>query len=199
MKSIYIPVFLLFCFVVFLQVYFNPVYEQDYQTDESPSNNIRLYSSYFLDEVIYLNPKKEKNIFNDLNKTNGLAFDSNGNIFVVEHTKSQIIKYNAKGTILETYKVTDGYPLHIINSYNSNDMIFTNVTDNSINKLSQDGNITKLYKGSPLETPVGLTYNYEGVLHVSNYEDKKVFTLINEELNYITTMPQTETVKCRQN
>jgi DNA-binding beta-propeller fold protein YncE len=75
-------------------------------------------------------------------------------------------------------------------------MIFTNVTDNSINKLTEDGTITKLYKGFPLDAPVGLAFDDEGVLYVSNYEEKKVFALINQELKYITTLPGKVTSKC---
>ena len=199
MKYYYSSLIFVFCLIVYLQIQYPPVYEQESLVDQNLNYGTMLYTSYFLAEVPYIKTESTDNLFEDLKKTNGLAFDSRGHVYVVEHSKSQIVKYDKDGVVLNTFKVTDGYPLHIIKSFDSDAMIFTNVTDNSINKLSEHGKITKLYKGYPLDVPVGLTYNTQGVLHVSNYEEKKVFSFNDNKLKYITTLPEADTIVCKTN
>ncbi|WP_191859070.1 NHL repeat-containing protein [Hanstruepera ponticola] len=197
MKYLYSSIIFVFCLIVYLQIQYPPVHVNKSLKDQNLNYSTMLYSSYFLANVPVIKTKSTDDLFGDLKKTNGLAFDSKGHIYVVEHSKSQIVKYDEDGVVLNTFKVTDGYPLHIIKSFDSDAMIFTNVTDNSINKLSEHGKITKLYKGYPLDVPVGLTYNAKGLLHVSNYKEKKVFSFKDYKLQYITTLPEADTIVCK--
>lgn len=156
-----------------------------------------LYGSNFAGDTVYkIDEDGSSTVFaSGFANPNGLAFDSQDNLFIVEYSASKIHKYALDGTLIQTYDVTDGFPSNIIKAYDSDDMIFTNVSDNSVNRLAQDGTITKLFTGAPLNIPVGLAYNDNGKLFIANYLDRQVYKLKNNgTLKYIATVPDSGTV-----
>lgn len=155
-----------------------------------------LFGSNFAGNSVYkVTPNGDYSVFvSGLANPNGLAFDSQGNLFIVEYSANVIHKYASDGSLIQSYPVTDGFPSNIIKSFDSDDMIFTNVSDQSINKLSVDGSITKIYAGNPIDIPVGLTYDDNGNLYIGNYLDRKIYKLQENQVEYVATIPDSGTV-----
>lgn len=155
-----------------------------------------LFGSNFAGDSVYkISSSGESSVFvSGLANPNGLAFDSQGNLFIVEYSANIIHKYAADGTLIQSFPVPDGFPSNIIKSFDSDDMIFTNVSDQSINRLSSDGTITKLYTGEPLYIPVGLTYDTNGNLYIGNYLDREIYKLQGNSVEYVATIPDSGTV-----
>ncbi|HSH64961.1 MAG TPA: T9SS type A sorting domain-containing protein, partial [Bacteroidia bacterium] len=62
--------------------------------------------------------------------------------------------------------------------------------DHNICKLAPDGNITVMKSGTPLDGPVGLTYDNTGKLYVANFNDRKIHNIHSDSiLTYVATMP----------
>lgn len=155
-----------------------------------------LYGSNFVGDAVYkITPDGSYSIFaSGLANPNGLAFDSEDNLFIVEYSGQKIHKYALDGTLLQSFDITDGFPSNIIKSHNSDAMIFTNVSDQSINKLEPDGTITKLFTGAPLNIPVGLTYDNQGRLYIGNYIGREIYRLKNNgTVKYLATIPDSGT------
>lgn len=152
------------------------------------------FGNYAGNTVYKVTPTGEVSAFvTDLKAPNGLAFDSNDNLFVVEFLGGAIHKYDSNGNLLKTYEV-GGYPSGLIKEFRSDNMIFTNSADSSVNKLSQDGTVIVLHKGAPLLYPVGLAYSKSGKLFVGNYEGREIHSLnCYGELEYVATVPDSGT------
>ena len=155
-----------------------------------------LFGSNFAGNSVYkITPSGESSVFaSGLANPNGLAFDSQGNLFIVEYSANIIHKYASDGTLIQSYPVPDGFPSNIIKAFDSDDMIFTNVSDQSINRLSADGTITKLFVGQPIDIPVGLTYDDMGNLYIGNYLNREIYKLVGDNVQYIATIPDSGTV-----
>ncbi len=161
-----------------------------------------LYGSNFDGDTVYkITPSGEVSAFvTGLINPNGLAFDSQDHLFVVDYAKDgKIRKYDTEGNLLNTFMAGE-FPSGIIKAFGSDAMIFTradfgNVENNSINELLPDGTIREIYQGAPLSVPVGLTYNRSGTLYVGNYLDRKIYKLSSNQnqLEYIATVPDSGT------
>lgn len=160
-----------------------------------------LYGSNFAGDTVYkITSSGEISAFvTGLNNPNGLAFDSQDNLFVVEYTGGAIRKYDSNGNLLNTFPVGE-FPSGIIKTFKGDNMIFThadfgNADNNSINELLPDGTVKEIYQGSPLNIPVGLTFDNRGRLYIGNYFDRKIYRLStnNNELEYIATVPDSGT------
>ncbi len=148
-----------------------------------------LYGSNFAGSTVYkISPAGVSSVFvGGFANPNGLAIDDDGNIFINEYSAQTIHKYNSTGTLIESYAI-GGSPSGLIKAPNGR-MIFTNVSNNSINELSEDGIITPLYTGSPLNAPVGLAYDENGILYVGNYVGREVYRYTGGSLEYVATVP----------
>lgn len=122
---------------------------------------------------------------------NGLAVDSNDNIYVCEYLNESINKYDNDGNLIEKMPLGSGYPSGLIKAYKSDNMIYTDVGDNSIKELAQDGSIATLYQGGPLNIPVGLAYGPGGDLFIGNYIGREIYRLPRNgsALEYVATVP----------
>lgn len=149
-----------------------------------------LYGSDFNGDSVYkVTPEGVATTFvSGLNNPNGLAFDSNGNLFVVEYSGSSIHKYDSTGTLLESFSVGP-FPSGLIKAQNSDDMIFTLTSNNSINVLSTSGVITEIYQGAPLNAPVGLAIDELGNLYTGNYVGREIYKVFNGSTEYVATVP----------
>lgn len=149
-----------------------------------------LYGSDFYGDSVYkVTPTGTLTTFvSGLVNPNGLAFDSAGNLYVVEYTEGKIHKYDSAGTLLTSYTV-NGTPSGLIKAFDNDDMIFTMVDNNSINRLSTStGTITEIYQGTPLSTPVGLAYDDSGNLYTGNYVGRQIYK-IDAAATYVATVP----------
>ena len=156
-----------------------------------------LYGSHFLGDSVYkIDPDGNVSVFADqLAYPNGLAVDSQGNIFINEYGAGTIHKYGSDGERLDSFFV-DGYPSGLVKDFYSDAMIFTNVLDNSVNKLNtQTGETLTLYQGEPLNAPVGLAFDKSGHLYIGNYVGRQIYRLNkgNAQLIEIATVPDSGT------
>ncbi len=153
--------------------------------------NDNLYiSSFFSGNIIKYTPEGEASLFaSGLKSPNGLAFDDDNNLYVCDFADKKILIYGINGNIINFYSIT-GNPSGILKDSGSDDMIFTNFSENSVNRLTTDGVISIIYSGNPLNGPVGLAQDDVGDLYVSNFNDATVFKVLpNNDLQYLATVP----------
>lgn len=151
-------------------------------------SNGNLYGSNFGGTTVYkITPAGVATPFvTGLANPNGGAFDSNGNFYLAEYSAGTINKYDSTGSLITSYAA--GVPSGLIKDFDTDAMIFTNVANNSVNRLNTDGSITTLYQGAPLNAPVGLTFDTGGSLYVSNFTGNEIYRLGGTAV-YIATVP----------
>ncbi len=151
-----------------------------------------LYGSHYNGDSVYkITPEGEVSLFaTGLTTPNGLAFDENDNLYIVNSSANgEIKKYDSSGNLLDTFSV-GSFPSGIIKDVNSDDMIFTGAATNSINRLSQDGTITTMYEGDPLNWPIGLAFDAQDSLYVGNFFGREIHRISpNNVPEYVATIP----------
>jgi len=155
-----------------------------------------LYGSNWVGDSVYkITPTGDVSVFaSGFNHPNGLAFDSDDNLFIVDYGAGTIYKYDINGNQLDSFYV-GGYPSGLIKDHASDTMIYTNVVDSSVNKLLSDGTIIVLHQGAPLRVPVGLAFDRSGKLYVGNYVGREIYQLpgIGKAPKYVATVPDSGT------
>ncbi|MEM6515532.1 MAG: T9SS type A sorting domain-containing protein [Bacteroidota bacterium] len=123
---------------------------------------------------------------------NGIGINSQNEIYICDHYGNLIKKYSDDGTLLQTF---DGglfaTPAGIKPIPNSLDMLvveYDATSGNKIKKLNQDGSVDLLYSGAPLNGPAGIAFIGE-TAYVANFNDRKIFSLINNNLIEIAQLP----------
>lgn len=148
-----------------------------------------LYGSHYNGTNVYkITPDGQTSVFaTGFNTPNGLAFNGQNHLYICDMSGNRIYKLAANGTFLDTIEVAG--PSGIIKSHDSDTMIFTQYTQDIVNKLAPDGTIVPISSGVPLNGPVGLAYDTNGRLYVGNFTDRKVFLLDDENPTYVATVP----------
>lgn len=156
-----------------------------------------LYGSNFAGETVYKISARTGEVtpfVTGLSNPNGLAFDRNNNLFVVEYSGGVINKYDRDGNLLATFPV-GGFPSGLIKEARSNNMIFTQADfgapeSNGVFQLMSDGTVNTIHQGAPLQLPVGLTYDRMGNLYVGDYLTREIYRIPrNGGLEYVATVP----------
>ncbi len=153
--------------------------------------NGNLYGSNYNGTTVYkITPTGAVSVFaSGLNTPNGLAFDSNENLFVVNSAPAgEIKKFDINGNLLEIFMVGSS-PSGIIKDRNSDDMIFTRGLNNSLHRLSPDGTVTDIFQGAPLNFPIGLAYDDSGNLYVGNFAGREIYKVVSSTLEFVATVP----------
>jgi sugar lactone lactonase YvrE len=147
-------------------------------------------SNYVGDTVFKFTPNGEVSSFiTGLNTPNGLAFNSNEDLYVCDGQGNVIHKYDIDGNLLESYPIT-GHPSGILKAFEDEAMIFTLYTGNKIHRLAIDGTITDISTAVELNGPVGIAYDESGNLFVGNYNDRKIYKVLgNGDLEYVAQVP----------
>lgn len=148
-----------------------------------------LFGSNFDGTTVYkVSPAGITTVFADeFVSPKGLAFDSQQNLYVADMGGNRIYKLSHSGLFLDTFYVDN--PAGIIKSPTSDTMIFTQFLNNAISTLAPDGTIDVLFNGAPLNGPVGLAFNDDNTLYVSNFNNREVYNAQNGILNYVATIP----------
>jgi DNA-binding beta-propeller fold protein YncE len=146
--------------------------------EEYVSTDISGSSGFYLSQIYKINKNGNLTIFNisgvSLNKIRGLAFDSIGNLYIVDQGNNCIIKVviqdynNGIGTIVVPYYIGFNGPTDIaFDAFNN--MFITNTNNNNIIQVSSSGTITTSF--SNLLTPCSLRFDVNGILYVTNFAD----------------------------
>lgn len=149
-----------------------------------------IYSSNFTgDKVFKYTTDGDSSVFIEgLDTPNGLAFDSNDNLYVCDWNANVIFRYDSAG--IEDISINiPGNPSGMIKSFDSDDMIYTRFTANTINRITPDGIITEISSDSNLDGPVGLAYDEDGNLYVANFRNREIYRVLpGGGLDYIATV-----------
>ncbi|MBW1297645.1 T9SS type A sorting domain-containing protein [Aquimarina litoralis] len=198
MIKLYVLIFIIVSSVVYAQEVTTVLDSPDAVVDDAlvlDSRGNLFGSNFFGDSVYKITRSGEVSVFvSGLANPNGLAFDRQGNLFIAEFSASMIHKYDKEGNLIQSFPV-DGIPSGMIQSRFRNSIIYTDVRNNGINELLSDGTVKVLYKGEPLNAPVGLAFDRRGALYIGNFNDRKIYKLNprSEELEYIATVPDSGT------
>jgi sugar lactone lactonase YvrE len=128
-------------------------------------------------------------LISGLNSPNGLALDSQGNLFICDNTGNNIYKIDGSGSLSDSFAITS--PAGIIKDLNSDTLFFTTYTGNQLMKLAPDGSILPWFSGSPLNGPVGLCYDNQGQLYLANFNDRNIYRVYRDSLQYLARLPGT--------
>lgn len=149
-----------------------------------------LYGSHYMGTNVYkITPNGTATVFSGgYNTPNGLAFNSLGELYVVDNIGNRIYKLDSLGNRIDTVAVSS--PSGIIKSIDSDTMIFTQYAGHTIRKLAPNGNVSSPIKaGYPLSGPVGLCYGPDSALYIGNFTDRKILKLDSGQLTYVATVP----------
>ena len=148
-----------------------------------------LYGSNFDGDAVYkLTPSGQISVFaNGMGTPNGLAFDSQENLHVVDPSVSRVYKISYSGVFLDTFNIPGASG--IIKQRSSDTMYVATYSNQSVYKLAPDGNTTLWKQGTPLNGPVGFTYDDMGQLYVGNFNDRRILRLDEDTVEYIATIP----------
>lgn len=175
------------------------LFDSTFQIDDALMIDSRgnLYGSHYVGNSVFkITPSGDLSVFvSGLNTPNGLALDSEENIYIVDNQGNRIYKVDTAGNFLDTIAVNN--PSGIIKSWDSDTMIFTQYAGNRIAKLAPDGTIVTIYQGSPLNGPVGLAYDSTGVLYTGDFDDRKIYRVFTDSVEYVATVPAPNTTTNR--
>jgi len=197
MKNFYILLLVLFTISANSQTVTTYLNSPDAQVDDDMvfDSQGNLYGSNFYGGNVYkIAPDGSSSLFvSGLIYANGLAVDSEDNVYVNAYLEGSINKYDNDGNLLQVFPIGDGYPSGLIKAYKSDNMVFTDVGDNSIKELSTtDGSVSVLTDGEGLlNIPVGIVYGPGGDLYIGNYIGREIYKLPAKggDLEYIATVP----------
>lgn len=154
------------------------------------SNGNIYCSNYVGDKVFKFTPLGEMTEFvSGLNTPNGLAFNSNDELYVCDGQGNTIYKYDINGNLINSYPVT-GHPSGIVKSFTDETMIFTEYNGSKINRLELDGTVTEISSATALNGPVGIVYDENGALFIGNYANREIYKILeNGEVEFIAEVP----------
>ncbi|HNQ61726.1 MAG TPA: T9SS type A sorting domain-containing protein [Bacteroidia bacterium] len=148
-----------------------------------------LYGSHYNGSNVYkITPSGTVSIFaGGFNTPNGLAFDSQNNLFVCDNIANRIYKLSETGIFLDTINILK--PSGIIKQPNSDTMIVAQYQTNLLSQVAPDKTIIDLHSGTPLNGPVGLAYDSHGKLFLGNFIGRKIYSYDSAGLTYVATIP----------
>jgi sugar lactone lactonase YvrE len=123
----------------------------------------------------------------DFANPNGIAMNPEEKLFICDHTLNKIIKFETDGTVIEEFTGIFT-PSGVKNIPNTNDMLFVEYGTSRVGVLHDDGTSEILYVGGQLWGPAGIAY-IDGVIYVSNYNDRKIIKLENGTQTLIAQLP----------
>lgn len=178
-------------FLIFISI----IYAQNVTTFAGPDVGINdaliidkegnLYGSYFNGNynsaaVTKITPGGDISVFVDgFHSCNGLAFDSEDNLIVIDFTgnfQHQLYKVNKLGEKSEFGPIVRGAS-GIVKDPNSDTVYISSYSNHKIFKLSPDGDLTEFYDGPELLGPVGLAIDDDDNLYTANFTDGKIIKI----------------------
>jgi len=148
-----------------------------------------LYGSDFVGNTVYkMTPSREVSVFvGGLVSPNGIGINKKDEVYVCDNFGNTIYKYSEEGIQLDSIPAVS--PAGIKRIPGTNDMLFVEYNTNTINLLSEDNTITKLYEGAPINGPAGIAFDRKGNVYIGNFNDRKIYKYKNEELTFVAELP----------
>lgn len=109
---------------------------------------------------------------------NGLAYDSQGRLFMADNRGDKIYKFNAEGNFEVFAEFTS--PSGLLRQWDSDTLIATSYAGDKLVRIAPDGSITDFLADSRLNGPVGLCYDEAHNLYIANFDDRRIFKLTPE-------------------
>lgn len=122
------------------------------------------------------------------NHPNGIVLDDENNLYVSVPQENKIYVITEGGDVSQ-YGPEISNPNGLIFEYDSDTLLVTSYAHNTLTKLSSDGIAEEWINSGDLNGPLGLCYDDDNVLYVSNFNDGKMFKVIDDELEYFATIP----------
>lgn len=137
----------------------------------SPDGDIYV-SDYFGNAIRVIQPNNQVTKLNiPLKHPNGLAFDADGQLFIVNQARNQILKFHEG----EHSTYAKGVPTPAGVAFNEQgDLFVTSYSSNKVFKIHNDGSKEIYLSSSLLNGPVGIAFGQDGTLFLANYNDGKV-------------------------
>ena len=137
------------------------------------ASNGKIYGSGFDNGNLYVYDGNQVTLVTDtMQNANGIAEDSQGNLFVADHMRSQIWKVSSFGKV--TLFTNIPRPSGIIKMPTSDTLLITSYTQDRIYKVAPDGTSSLYLIGGLLDGPVGLTYDDEQTLYIGNFDNGRI-------------------------
>ena len=149
-----------------------------------------LYGSEYYGKTIWKfdTATEQVTIFrDDFSNPNGIAMDPQEKLFICDHTLNKILKFETDGTLIEEFTGIFT-PSGVKNIPGTNDMLFVEYGTSKVGILHDDGSSEILYSAGELNGPAGLAY-INGVIYVSNYNDRKIIKLDGGTQTLIAQLP----------
>jgi len=165
-------------------------------TGGSPDDGIAIdsqgsiYASNFTGDTVFkFNTSGDMSVFiSGLTTPNGLAFDSNDNLYLNDWQPSFLRRYDSNGNLDDEIFI-QGNVAGMIKAFDNDDMIYTRYTANTIHRITPSGSITEVSSDPALNGPVGLAYDEFGNLYVGNYNNREIYMVqANGDLQYVATV-----------
>lgn len=127
-----------------------------------------------------------------LDTPNGLALDSQGNLFVADLLGGQVMKYNQNGLLLDSFQMNS--PSGLLKSKDSDTILISAYYSNIIYKLAPNGTLVTWHQAGLLDGPVGMAYDSAGQLYVANFDGNQVLRVLSDTLEYVAKLPDSTTI-----
>lgn len=153
------------------------------------SNGNLFGSGYDAGKVYKLTPDGALTIFAEgLSNANGLAWNDDGSLVVVDNTGNKIYKVQPDGTKTVLVPNITG-PSGLLRLYGSDTMIVTTYINHKVFKMAPDGSLTEYLTHPEFNGPVGLCYDDDQNLYVANFGDRKIFKVTPDGTVTFLTQP----------
>jgi sugar lactone lactonase YvrE len=158
------------------------------------ANNTFYVSSFILGSIYKFDlTGSVQQLATGLETSNGLYINSIGELMACDPDGNRIYVIDtATGVFLDTIGIHS--PAAIAKIPNNDTLLVTDWRSNKIYKLAPDGSSTTYLSGSPLNAPVGICYlaSAQSIV-IGNFNDRKVYKIVNNSLVYIATVPALNT------
>lgn len=134
-----------------------------------------IYVSQFDSTVVRkVTPEGEVSIYaSGFNAPNGLAMDDGGTLYVTNAQGGRVSKVTPDGTVVQSFISGLANPTGVAVSPNNDTLYIAHYGSSRISKvaLADSNNVIDWVSGNPLNGPVGMTFDEDGMLYVGGFND----------------------------
>ncbi len=140
-----------------------------------------LYISQYQGTVVRrMTPDGVVSVFADgFDAPNGLALDAAGNLYVANARGARISRVTPGGSVTQDFITGVANPSGLVFNPAGDTLLISQYGSSRISKvaLADPGNVETWISGSPLDGPIGLSFDSAGNLYVGNYNNGRIFAV----------------------